>query len=229
MLVAWTPNILGNRMFGMLDYRAHKLLWLLSLPYRMTFLVVFYGFVIITALVVHSQLGHYHPALQILIAWACVELPGSVLFTIINWIALTVISKVFFWFIDVVPAHGKNRVEAKAVVLQGNAYTLLMKLENHIDDWTDDDTDAYVALMNWRARWFFPVRDRAAYSVNQLKQIYHRDNVQPWQLPKKTVDSITASFPGKKVDWIEKLFVSPYGFYPAVRLALVVLIIMNVR
>lgn len=209
----------------MLDYRAHKLLWLLCLPYSLASTMCFYAFVIVVSLVVHSQLAHLHPALQILIAWAVVEIPGGLAFGIVNWIATSLIHRVFFWLIDVVPAHGATPEEAKAVVLQGPAYTLNAKFDSRIDEWTDEDSQAYIALMNWRSRWCFPVKARVAHMVEELQRIYRQENLQPGQLPKKTIESIATSVPGGKPTLLEKLFINPISFYAAVRLGLVVLVV----
>jgi hypothetical protein len=37
----------------------------------------------------------------------------------------------------------------------GPTYALNKKLDWHIDTWTDKDSEALIACLNWRARWFF--------------------------------------------------------------------------
>jgi hypothetical protein len=71
--------------------------------------------------------------------------------------------------IDVLPAHGADTEEAKAIALTGRVFELSKKLENEIENWTRDDTKELVSTMNWRARLFFPIRDRMENTIVELK------------------------------------------------------------
>src|SRR6266498_2881696 len=115
----------GLDVFGMLDFRAHKLFWLICLPFRaiakiaMAYLVM-EGIALALSLVVWKGLF-----------WA--------------------IKSTFFWLVDVVPSHGANIDEAHAIVLTGRAFELNKKFENEIENWTFDDTREMISHMNWRS------------------------------------------------------------------------------
>jgi hypothetical protein len=146
-------------MFGMLDYRAYKLFWLINLPIRAAQALIWHGSAAIAALLAHLQFS-YSPLIKGVIAYA-----GFQLFWIFGfWLLFIpftyVIKRIFFWVIDVVPAHGADAEEAMAVARLGPAFELNKKFDHDIEHWTEQDTNAFVALMNWRQRWFFPTRDR---------------------------------------------------------------------
>jgi hypothetical protein len=76
-------------MFGMLDYRAHKLLWLLCLPFNLAAKICF--FVVIAASVLIGQQVSHSVFVKILVAYLCFE-----------GIALVVINIIFggvFYFV----------------------------------------------------------------------------------------------------------------------------------
>ena len=130
-------------MFGMLDYRAHKLLWLLLWPISLVNLVVSYVVVLVTAVLIATEFPRYHPLLKVAVAWLIAQAVLVVL-SLLFWLVTSIVKKVFFWTIDVVPAHGTNKEEARHVVVQGPFFTLSRKLESNIHEWTEDDTSAWL-------------------------------------------------------------------------------------
>jgi hypothetical protein len=58
-------------MFGMLDYRAHKLFWLIGLPFRITWRLLW--FVIVALAVLIGRWTEYPPLAQIVIAYVAME------------------------------------------------------------------------------------------------------------------------------------------------------------
>ena len=106
----------GLHMFGMLDYRAYKLLWLISLPFRIVWRLIW--FVVIA---IEIAIGHWteYPSLaQIVIAYVAMEVIGliaSIVWALlINW----PLYKVFFWLVDVVPSKGENARYRAATALR---------------------------------------------------------------------------------------------------------------
>src|SRR5579872_3153486 len=76
----------GGHMFGMLDYRAHKLMWLLWLPIRLLIRIVF--FVNIAASVLIAQSTNYPILVRIVIAYVAFEGIGMLLLAFwwaVNW------------------------------------------------------------------------------------------------------------------------------------------------
>ena len=55
-----------------------------------------------------------------------------------------IVIRFFFFCIDVVPAHGGNVEEAKAIAIFGRAFELNKKYENEIENWTYDNTAEFV-------------------------------------------------------------------------------------
>ena len=98
-------------MFGMLDYRAYKLLWLIFLPFRLIFWIAAWGLVIV-AIMISASLD-YSVLVRIVIAWA-IWYGAAIVLQIVGGILSWFINKGFFWLIDVVPAKAENAAEAKA-------------------------------------------------------------------------------------------------------------------
>ena len=158
-------------MFGMLDYRAHKLYWLLTLPFRIVCRLVFFAFIAIAIII--AQWTDNSPLVQIVIA--CVAMEGMAFIFGLLWLFLVTlpIEKIFLWTVDVVPSHGEDHEEAKEIVRKGPIVWLTKKLMNHIDQWTYEDTDAFVSCMNWRARLLFNERERFKKRVAVLEQVHY--------------------------------------------------------
>src|SRR5438067_10367838 len=102
-------------MFGMLDYRAHKLLWLVFLPVRIVQRQIMYATAIVAGLIAQKYLS-YPPFFKWLTGYG-----GFQLFWLFGqWILFFPfdysIKRLFFWIIDVVPAHGADENEARAIV-----------------------------------------------------------------------------------------------------------------
>jgi hypothetical protein len=216
-------------MFGMLDYRAHKLLWLIFLPISLGQRLIIYGIAAAAALLVQSQFAQYHLLAMIAIAVVGFELTTMfvmwLVFAPINWI----IKSVFFWIIDVVPARGTDPEEAKVIVLLGPRYELDKKLNRDIGNWTDADTASWVALQNWRSRWLFPIEDRMRFLVREFRDLHECEGKQPGDFDPSCIMSVANRFPGRKVTWFERTIVSPYGFNSIVAVVIIALILWSQR
>jgi hypothetical protein len=157
-------------MFGMLDYRAHKLWKLLRLPFRMTLCVAIYAVLGVIVLFIHAT--HWPLLFQVVAAFLLAEVAWMVLRGI-GFLLRVVLSQAFFYVIDVVPAHGSNAEEAQSIVLFGRLAELDIKMRTNIADWAWDDTDALVAQYNWlMRRWFGKrIRRRTNQLVAALKRM----------------------------------------------------------
>ena len=100
-------------MFGMLDYRAHKLFWLLCLPIRLAWRAFYFIFIAI-AVSIGIWTG-YPPLGQMIVAYVAFE--GMFLVFGLLWLVLITwpVDKFFFWVVDVMPARGEDTEEAKEI------------------------------------------------------------------------------------------------------------------
>ena len=208
-------------MFGMLDYRAYKLFWLIGLPLRLLWRIVWVA--CIAAGILIARYTEYPPLAQIVIGYLAME--GIALVASIIWLLLITwpIDKIFFWLIDVVPSRGENIDEAKEIVRRGPLIWLTKKLLNHIDDWSYDDTDEFVKQLNWRARLLFKEREKFEKRVAVLYQMYEDTGKQPGELPQTELDKLLKPH---KAGWFETAIVSPYGWNSIVGAAIIIVAIL---
>ncbi len=209
-------------MFGMLDYRAHKLYWLMSLPFRLVMRITFFVAIIVAILIAQST--SFGTLIKIVIAYVAFEaillVVGTAIYAALGW----VLTRFFFFLIDVVPAHGANAEEAKAIVLTGRAFELLKNLENDIENWTYDDTRELVSKANWRARWFFPIRERMEARIRELKRIHDETGQQPRDLGQAAIEKLCEALPNGKVSLLEKAIVNQQFFNSIVAFCIIVII-----
>jgi hypothetical protein len=203
----------------MLDYRAHKLYWLISLPFRVAAKLTFFVLIVVSIGIAQSTTSA--PPIKILIAYAAFELIllvlGLVAFSIISW----ALNRVFFFLIDVVPAHGANHVEAREIALAGRAFELSKKFETQIENWSDEDTTELVSHLNWRARLLFPSRTRTARTVRELKRIQRETGAQPIDVGSSGVIKIRESLPGGKPSLFEKALTTQSTFNSILALVII--------
>jgi hypothetical protein len=215
-------------MFGMLDYRAHKLYWLISLPFRLIARIIFFATILVG--IVITQATTFSIPIKIVIAYASVEAIGLVVLLTIVWGMTSVLNRIFFFLVDVVvPAHGDNVQEAKAIALTGRYFELNKKFETDIENWTYEDTNEFVSSANWRQRLFFPLKDRLSRLVPELQRIYYETGTQPGDLGGYKIAAIRESLPGGKISWFEKAIANTQTFNALVAFAIVaaVLIYLN--
>jgi hypothetical protein len=117
-----------------------------------------------------------------------------------------------------------------AIAMLAFGFELNKKLETDIGNWTVDDTDEFASLtINWRARLFFPVRDRFRRTISELQRIYYETGTQPRDLGVSKITAIRESLPDGKVSWFEKAIVNPllFGFLRAFAIVVIVIIFLN--
>jgi hypothetical protein len=96
-------------MFGMLDYRAHKLFRLLSFPLVVIGKLAF--FVVVGIAIFMAQQTDYSLPVKIVVAYVTMEaiaLATAGVWFVFMWILQTI----FFWIVDVVPSKGFDEGEA---------------------------------------------------------------------------------------------------------------------
>jgi hypothetical protein len=211
-------------MFGMKDYRAAKLYWLLSRPLNWFWLVGFWALCfllpIILSAVIHQQFW-LQITLQIVISYVVVELLSIP--AILSGLAF---DKLFYFLIDVEPSLGKDAAEAKTVLrVGGELFKLTQKFETRIEEWdfTDnfDDTDRYYKLaFNWRQKLFFPhTKERFRKTVRELQDNYRKTGAQPTT---EVVQEL-ASRTDIKQSIIEKVISTTTSWNSIVRLCIIVI------
>ncbi|MDG1144683.1 MAG: hypothetical protein P8N92_08435 [Burkholderiales bacterium] len=190
-------------MFGMLDYRASKLFWLIfGVPY----LALYFIPVLLLPFLAYL-LGYRYIDNALLSFFAALVL----LFLIeIVWIFLHMgLSKLFqFLFailIDVIPHDGRSKDQAMAVVIGGELQILFQEFEKHPSEWRDNLAEEFLAH-DWRSRWVFSNEIKNRF--NAVKKHFTFDE------PEAEYDEFARDFfiqeSGLGMTAKEKLFTFPY-------------------
>jgi len=209
-------------MFGMLDYRAYKLLWLICLPVRLVTWIAAWGSIVI-AITIGASL-HYN-----LITY----LSGSLLRTrsgkvhqIARAILFWFIKKAFFWLVDVVPAKAENVAEAKEMAVGGPVTWLGKKFLTDIGSWNENDTEQFAALMNWRARMFFRSTERVRKRIWRFQEMYEHTGKQPGDLNESERQKLVADL---DYSWFEKAIINPIAFSATLRIMIISVAIVSLE
>jgi hypothetical protein len=208
-------------MFGMLDYRAYKLFWLLTFPFRLAWRAFYFIFIAI-AVSIGIWTG-YPPLGQMIVAYVAFE--AMLLVFSMLWLLLITwpVDKIFFWVVDVMPARGENTEEAKEIARKGAFIWLTKKMTYHIDEWTFEDTSDFVSLMNWRARLFFNARETFVKRIAALQSVYYDTGKQPSELGENEVAKLLKPY---KESWFQIAIVSPHFFNSIMAATIIILAIM---
>jgi hypothetical protein len=202
-------------MFGMLDYRAYKLLWLICLPLRLVIWIAAWGLIVIAIMI--STSFDYGVLVRIVIAYAIWE-GAAIVLQIVGGILFWFIKKVFFWLIDVVPAKAESVAEAKEMVVGGPITWLGKKFLTDIHNWTEDDTEQFASLMNWRARLFFHSTERIRQRVRRFQELYEATGSQPGDLTEEERQKVVADLDYSR---FEKAIINPIAFNAIVRIIII--------
>ena len=208
-------------MFGMLDYRAYKLLWLISLPLRSVIWIAAWGSIVI-AVMVSASLDYSVPV-RIVIAYAIWE-GAAIVLQIVGGILFWFIKKGFFWLVDVVPAKAESVAQAKQMVVGGPITWLGKKFLTDIGNWTEDDTEQFASLMNWRVRLFFHSTERVRKRVWRFQEMYEATGKQPSDLTEKKRQKVIAHL---DYSWFEKAIINPIAFGAIVRIIIISIAIVS--
>jgi hypothetical protein len=195
-------------MFGMLDYRAYKLFWLIGLSFRIAARLLF--FVAIGAGVIFARWTELHPPIvQMVVAYIAFEIIGLIITAFWTLLIMTPLDKALFWVVDVIPSRGEDMTEARAVARIGPAVWLTKKFMNDIGNWTWEDSAAYGNLLNWRSKLFFHGPERVAKRVQILQEAYENTGLQPAELGDVEVKKLLKPY---KDNWFETVIMTPHSF-----------------
>jgi len=205
-------------MFGMLDYRAYKLFWLIGLPFRIAVRLVFF-ITIAIAIIIGNWTG-YPPLARIVIAYVTFE----ALFLIVTFLWMFLIAmpleKVLFWIIDVIPSRGANQEEAREVVRHGPVAWLGKKFMNDIENWSIEDTEEFAKQLNWRSRLLFKGREKVWKRADVLREAYWQTGKQPAELGNAEMNKLLKPY---KDNWLETVIISPHGFNSILAASIIIL------
>jgi hypothetical protein len=167
-------------MFGMLDYRAHKLLFLLCFPIQVCNWLTYVASIGISIIIANST--GYNVIIKIIIGYVLFEAIGMVLlafWSLVYWF----VKKIFFWIVDVVPSHGENPEEARAVVLMGPTFRLAKKASCDIGNITlDEMTELSRRTSSVWGRFVFKAHHRGGNRLMALWRNYENTGKQPVDL-----------------------------------------------
>ena len=114
-------------MFGMLDYRAHKLYYLLTFPLRIMAFIIFISAIAVGIMVARST--DFAWWAKFIIAYL-VFLLAVIIWGFLFRGLLLLFNRAFFWIVDVVPSKGGDHEEACVIVLSGELPLLVKKLKS---------------------------------------------------------------------------------------------------
>jgi len=157
-------------MFGMLDYRAHKLyLILFGIPIIILKVITLLGIGFIAYLVGFSfaKIWIVKIILSVIILFI-IELIWSGLLLIIN----KFFDFIFSFFVDVIPSGGRSKEEAKIVVYNGEKGITALLANNHPKEWTDDNVVEF-AKLDWVANLFY--YDKVHNRLVRIKEYYEEN------------------------------------------------------
>jgi hypothetical protein len=136
-------------MFGMLDYRAHKLyLMIFGIPNFLLVLFSLFGLPFVYYGLGHNYAdSHTMVIVYSLIAWLIIEIIWGIF---VHYLSKFYIF-IFGLFVDVIPADGRSEDEAKLVIWNGEkAIRLINFNKKKPKDWTDEDFDKlYTGFFNF--------------------------------------------------------------------------------
>ena len=153
-------------MFGMLDYRAHKLYRILVFPVAY-FLGLLTLFVPATAAYIFGlwiTKDAFLLPITVMVAWFIAGIPWMLLVKL----ALAVPNAIFNFLIDPVPADGRTKEEALAVVMGGEKAILALKFNKPALDWSDDDIEA-LSKITLSSRFF---QDEIQHRIFRVRNYY---------------------------------------------------------
>jgi hypothetical protein len=215
-------SLLGVTMFGMLDYRAHKLFWLLCLPLKLCTWLTRLANVVLSIIIANST--SYPLIVKVIIGNVVFELIGMVLFAF--WIFVYwLIQRVFFWLVDVVPSKGENAEEAREVVVKGRIIQLSKTFMTDIGSMTLEEAIELSRLPNWRAKLLFNARDRLGKRFMILWRHHQETGQQPQDLRPDEIKQLVGHLDFTKFESVvtSQVFFNSFLGFSLITLALIYL------
>lgn len=124
----------------MLDYRAHKLYWLISLPISLTVIILAYA--LVAGSFLYAVNWTQNTLYQIGITVLLLEV-SSLILGLLAVLILWTLRKLFYFLVDLVPAEGRNKLEAREVLINGDSIRYIYKLKYQASLFDDEDQIAF--------------------------------------------------------------------------------------
>ena len=153
-------------MFGMLDYRAHKLyLMIFGIPNFLLALFSLFGLPFVYYAIGNNYAdSHAMVIIYSLIACLLIEIIWGILVHYLEKIYIFI----FGLFVDVIPADGRSEDEAKLVVWNGEKAIFLINFnKKKPKDWTDED---FERMTTGFFNFFF--KDKLIENYEKIKDYY---------------------------------------------------------
>ena len=140
-------------MFGMLDYRAHKLyIILFGIPIFILTLFAMFGLPIINYMIGLDLFDER--IFQILSSLLSAFIVGIIWDIFISGIVSKLFQFLFNLLVDVIPHDGRTKEEAQAVVWGGNKAILILEGNKHPSEWRENYEEEF-AKLDWVQNLFF--------------------------------------------------------------------------
>jgi hypothetical protein len=187
-------------MFGMLDYRAHKLYFILFFIPRAV-LVLFHMFCLP---LIHYSIGLSladERLFQILISLVALFIIEVIWLLILFGFISKVFEFIFSLFVDIIPHDGRTKEEAKMVVWNGEKGIRALAISKHPTTWTSELIDE-IPKNDWVQNLFF----KNELTV-RLEAIFEHFSLLPSDSPDTDlqIDKILKE-KNLEPDWQEKVF-----------------------
>ena len=192
-------------MFGMLDYRAHKLyIILFFIPNLVLALFAMFGLPLINYSIGLAFADER--IYQILISIVALFFVEMIWLLIIFTFVSKAFKFIFELFVDVIPHDGRTKEEAQMVVWNGDKAIRSLQISKHPSQWTES-LIWEIPKNDWVANIFF--RDEL---IRRLRRIYDEYLSMSPDTPytDAEVERILAEH-NLKISWQEKVFGNPQG------------------
>ena len=160
-------------MFGMLDYRAHKLYVLLfGVPNIVLLIFCLFGLPL-----VNYTLGHQFADqrfMQILTSIGVSFVTAIVWWIFFEGFLNKLAMFIFGLLVDVIPSDGRNKQQAKLVVFGGEKAIIQIKMKQILNptEWTDEDIASF-AKSDWVSSWL--LRDKNQKQCEAIREHFKED------------------------------------------------------
>jgi len=184
-------------MFGMLDYRAHKLyLILFGIPIIILNLISIFGIGFIAYLV---GFGFAETWLIKIILSVVLLFIIEMLWALILMGLNKLIDFLFGLFVDIIPSGDRTKEEAKLVVYTGEKGIISLLATKHPTEWTDENV-IQMAKLDWISNLFY--YDKLFNRLHQIKE--HFDLNPELEFYPSTVEEFISQKPHLAPAWHEK-------------------------
>ena len=159
-------------MFGMLDYRAHKLyIILFCIPTLILVLFLLFGIPIISYLI---GLRLFDARIfQIISSLVSLFIIGSIWGLFVTFFISKLYGFTFSLFVDVIPHDGRTKEEAQMVVYGGDSAILFLEGDKHPSKWRENFGEE-VAKTDWVKSLFFKNKNIERFRL--MKQRFEFDD-----------------------------------------------------